>query len=197
MHRNGTNLCPVKIWAKITLRILRYEGGSLDLPVCTFISKGRTTLIPSKEILLQIRTTVKIMGEENLGFGASEVGCHSIRSSFAMFLYMRGIRTDRIMLQGRWKSDAFLLYIRPQVATFSKGLSEAITHETNNFFTIPDISTDTSQNTRTPEFDPDIVTNPADPRNRNNNSYASHLNNNGPGANNTRVTRPSFFHLYS
>jgi len=101
------------------------------------------------------------------------------------------------MLQGRWKSDAFLLYIRPQVAAFSKGLSEAITHEANNFFTVPESEDNRQSQTETHLFNFDTVTNPEDPRNRNARSYASHLNNNGPGANNPRATRPTFFHLHS
>ena len=198
MHSNNARLCPVKIWASLVSRILSHEGGSIDLPVCTFFSNsGKMTLISSKKILQHIRTTVKIMGEDNLGFKANEVGCHSIRSSFAMFLYLQKVLPDRIMLQGRWDSDAFLLYIRPQVAVFSKGLSAAITNDTNNFFTVPDINSQSRSNIRSPMFNFDIVTNPEDPRTRNRNSFASHLNNNGPGANNPRVTRPSFFHLYS
>ena len=196
MHKNKTSLCPVKIWASIVLRILSYPDSSLDLPVCTYRSKIRTSLIQSKEILEHIRTTVKVLGEQTLGFKAAEVGCHSIRSSFAMFLYIQQIRTDRIMLQGRWKSDAFLLYIRPQVAAFSKGLSEAIIHDTNNFFTVPEANNGQTH-TNPHLFNLDVVTNPEDPRNRNANSYASHLNNNGPGANNPRVTRPTFFHLHT
>jgi len=195
MHRNGSKLCPVRIWACLMLRILQYPGGSLDLPVNTFSIKNKTTLIPSTDILEHIRATVTVMGSDLLGFTSKDVGCHSIRSSFAMFLYLQDVRTDRIMLQGRWKSDAFLLYIRVQVAAFSKGLSSALIHDSNNFFTTPDTHSNSNMG-RTPMFNFDIVTDPADPRCRNANSFASNLNNNGPGANNRRATRPSFFHIY-
>jgi len=197
MHRNGSKLCPVKIWANISLRILDYPDSSLDLPVNTFKTKTRTSLITSKDILSHIRATVKVLGETALGFKASEVGCHSIRSSFAMFLYIQEVRTGRIMLQGRWRSDAFLLYIRVQVTAFSRGLSDAIIHDSNNFFTVPELSTQNNKNQRSTMFNFDIVTDPTDPRCRNSHSFASNLNNNGPGANNRRATRPSFFHLHS
>jgi len=196
MHKNGTKLYLVRIWACLTLRILQYPGGSLDLPVNIFNIKHKMTLISSQEILEHIRATVSVMGSENLGFHPKEVGCHSIRSSFAMFLYLQDMRTDRIMLQGRWKSDAFLLYIRVQVAAFSKGLSSALIHDSNQFFTTPDTHSSNNMG-RTPMFNFDIIMDPADPRCRNANSFASNLNNNGPGANNRRVTRPSFFHIYA
>ena len=44
------------------------------------------------------------------------------------------------MLQGRWLSQAFLTYIRPQVLAFSSGLSEKMM-ENGSFYTIPDTST--------------------------------------------------------
>jgi len=159
MYRNGSRLCPVRIWACITLRILQYPGGPLDLPVNTFSIKNKTTLITSQDLLEHIRATVTLLGPDNLGFHPKEVGCHSIRSSFAMFLYLQDVCTDRIMLQDRWKSGAFLLYIRVQVAAFSKGLSSALTHDSNNFFTTPDTHSST-EITRAPMFNFDIITDP-------------------------------------
>jgi len=101
------------------------------------------------------------------------------------------------MLQGRWRSDAFLLYIRVQVTAFSTGLSNAMVHDSNNFYTVPDthIKQKNNQNTNS-MFNFDIVTDPADPRNRNTRSYATNLNN-GLSANNQRVLRPSIFSIFS
>jgi len=105
--------------------------------VNTFSIKNKTTLIISAEILEHIKATVTVMGSEILGFHPKEVGCHSICFSFAMFLYLQDVvRTERIMLQGCWKCDAFLLYIRVQVAAFIKVLSSALIHDSNNFFTL-------------------------------------------------------------
>ena len=207
MHRNNSELCPVRSWATITLRILEYKGASIDLPVNSFQLRGKFQLISSNEILKQIRATVEALGEENLGIKHTEVGCHSIRSSFAMFLYLQYIRTDKIMLQGRWKSDAFLLYIRVQVANFSSGLSKSMIQDTSNFFTIPDTTHDHTtphaiNNSDTHTINGvnayDLVTNPDDPRSRNNRSFAHNINNfNGPGSDNPRISRPSFFSIFS
>jgi len=114
MHSNKKELCPVRAWATITHRILNYPGGSINLPVNTMLIKSQLTLLTSKEVILHIRATVDVLGVEQMGFGPKEVGIHSIRSSFAMFLYIQFVRTDKIMLQGRWKSDAFLTYVRKQ-----------------------------------------------------------------------------------
>ena len=84
-----------------------------------------------------IRLAVSLIGEATSGFGPDDVGTHSIRNSFAMFLYLKRVGDSRIMLQGRWRSLAFMDYIRPQVDEFSAGLSALMT-QVNDFYTVPD-----------------------------------------------------------
>jgi len=188
MHANSKELCPVKAWGTIVSRVLSYPGTSLHSPVNTILVGKQMALLNDKEAIKHIRATVATIGKDNLGFEPNEVGIHSIRSSFAMFLYIRQIRTDRIMLQGRWKSDAFLIYLRKQVTEFSKGLSNMMIHMDNDYFNVPSISSSSNSH--------EIVTNPNDPRTRNPFSYASSLNNNGPGSHRAQTTRPTF-HLWS
>ena len=198
MHKNGSQLCPVRAWACLCLRILKINNASLDLPVNTYKIKSTIGFISSTEVLRHIRTTVSIVGESSLGFSSLDVGCHSIRSSFAMFLYLQNVKTDRIMRQGRWRSDAFLLYIRVQVAAFSTGLSTAMIQDSNNFFTVPDPTVShPSIRQETPIFNFDIVSDLADPRCRNPSSFASNMNNNGISATNPRVPRQTFFNIFS
>ena len=45
------------------------------------------------------------------------------------------------MLQGRWRSSAFLTYIRAQVSEFSTGLSDKMISN-REFYTIPDYNYD-------------------------------------------------------
>ncbi len=53
-----------------------------------------------------------------------------------MAMHLAGIPPSIIKLTGRWSSEAFMDYIRPQVAKFSATLSKSmIAHDT--FFTIP------------------------------------------------------------
>jgi len=168
MHANKTSICPVRALACLTLRILNYPGASLELPVNTYKINNTIDILPSTEILRHIRATVDVIGIDVLGFNSKDVGCHSIRSSFAMFLYKQDVRTDKIMLQGRWRSDAFLLYIRVQITAFSTGISHATIKDSNNFYTVPDTHVSQKNNShRSPMFNFNIVTNPAYPRCRN------------------------------
>ena len=150
-------------------------------------------LIKSEEIMHHIKDTVEIIGKDTLGFTKNEVGCHSIRSSFSMFLFLQNVRSTQIMLQGRWRSDAFITYIRSQVSSFSTGLSSAMMKSTSEFYTVPNASV-VAKDFILPEHL--TIQDPDDPRTRNPQAFAMNMNN-GPGANNTRGSRPSYFHLWS
>jgi hypothetical protein len=59
-----------------------------------------------------------------LGYSHEEIGTRSIRSGAAMSLAVQGGHTDeKIRILGRWKSLAFLTYIRPQVLEWSGGMA--------------------------------------------------------------------------
>ena len=109
-HRSGTEICPVLAWGSLVYRITSYKNSHLDLPVNTFKPSKNAPLyfITQKGILQHIQSTVSSIGKDKLGFIADEVGTHSIRSSFAMQLYLQNESVYTIMLQGRWKSDSFL-----------------------------------------------------------------------------------------
>ena len=61
----------------------------------------------------------KMQGEDS---GLS-YGTHSIRCGAALAMYLNGTSVVHIMLQGRWSSDAFLLYIKREVLQRSVGIS--------------------------------------------------------------------------
>ena len=132
----------VTVWAAIVTRLWSYEGTSMDTKVNTFQftnTKGTltTTEISSYRIRTKLRMAVKMMGKGSLGFDESECGLHSIRSGAAMALFLAGVPVLTIMIIGRWKSDAFLRYIRKQVALFSQNLTDKML-QVNSFFTMPD-----------------------------------------------------------
>ena len=66
-----------------------------------------------------------MLGEDDIGVKSTQVGTHSIRSTFAMILFTHGVERTTIMKLGRWKSDAVLCYIRSQVSGFGKHASIA------------------------------------------------------------------------
>ena len=109
MHRsNNSKLCPVLAWGSITTRILSYKNTNENTPVNYVILKSKPYYIKSKDVMSLIRLNVALIGEATLGFGPDDVDTQSIRSSFAMFLYLKRVGDSRIMLQGRWKSLAFM-----------------------------------------------------------------------------------------
>ena len=170
--RSGKQICPVRIWAKIVMRILSYEGTSENTKVNAVEIGKVLKYVTGEEMLKHLRHTVNNM--TGLGFNGSEVGTHSIRSSLAMALYLARRPVSTIMLLGRWCSDAFLLYIRRQVQEFSTGVSaDMIANEKK--ITIPDIE----------EVDD------MDPRTRNAQSFATTISLNGPNAATVRARRPA------
>ena len=137
MHKTHSDLFPVKAWSNIARRILSYKNTKLNTYVNYIEHENKPRHIEAKEIMSVIRLTVSLIESHELGFGPDSVGTHSIHSSFAMFLHLNKIPAEKIMLQGRWKSMAFLDYIRPQVSEFSRDLSRFML-QVNDFFTIPD-----------------------------------------------------------
>lgn len=138
-HRTGDPLlCPVLAWSRVVKRILAYNDCSPESFVCTVqLADGSLRLITSKELLERLRSHAAAMGEATLGFKASEIGTHSIRSGAAMAMYLVGVPVFTIMLIGRWSSDAFLRYIRRQVQEFSAGVAAKMLLAPT-FFTVPE-----------------------------------------------------------
>ena len=176
-HRSKHDiLCPVKAWATTINRILKYDKASLTTTVNTFLdtSKGKLVRITAGQIRDAIRSTVYKMGTSKLGVNPSQVGTHTVRSSCAMLLYLAQVRTSTIMLLGRWKSDAFLLYLRRQVKEFTEGVSETMTSQSEMFVNIPAHNSNNVDNRHTSE--------PEDPRtpSRDSIATASRFNGNSP-----------------
>lgn len=104
-------LCPVKAFKSIILRILSYLDENVK-STANMVRHGTKIMgITSKATLQHLRNTVDSIGHDILGFGPDDVGNHSIRSSFTMFLILNREAPDIVQLQGHWKSRAFLNYI--------------------------------------------------------------------------------------
>ena len=73
---------------------------------------GKVVDINSAQVRARLRAVVSLIGEASLGFPAVETGLHSIRSGAAIAMFLSGVSTIIIQRVGRWKSDAFLEYIR-------------------------------------------------------------------------------------
>lgn len=166
-------LCSVRQWAALVQRIRGYPGTTRDTQVNTVLIDGKPVLLTAKTILVKLRAAISAIGKDVLGFEASEIGLHSLRSGAAMAMYLNNIPVYTIMLIGRWSSDAFLRYIRRQVKEFSSGVSSAMICSPD-FFTIPqEVSAE-------------------DPRNTNHQSNFSARNNCGLAAQSRNTITPAF-----
>jgi hypothetical protein len=125
-------LCPVRRSASLVSRILRLvPDHSASTTINTILDSG-TVLAMSQEFLRdRLRVTCTALGgKNNFGYSASDIGTKSLRSGAAMALFLMNHSTERIMLLGRWKSAAFLVYIRPQVLEWTNDMSrDMIRHD--------------------------------------------------------------------
>jgi hypothetical protein len=195
-YKSKNQLDPVTSWAKIIHRVLSYKKATLQSQVNAFLHPVTQKLvyITSAQTRAFLKWTVAKMGAKSLGIRVNRVGTHSVRTSCAMLLYMAKVRTAAIMLLGRWKSDAFLLYLRRQVKEFTEGLSEAMASQPAMFHTD---ATNTEPITTTPL----TLSSHDDPMTRNPNSLASSTTRiNGRSTTNTNGTRDNArapaFHLW-
>ena len=136
-HKSFTNFCPVKIWASIKKRVLSYPNTSEKSKVNLFLQDNRLVEITSEAIRKHIRRHVLLIDPLQLHFNQKRIGTHTIRTSFAMILHSVGIAKVTVMLIGRWASDAYLRYIRHNLADFSKNISAQMVKSNELFYNIP------------------------------------------------------------
>ena len=116
-------MCPVRAWAAIVKRIRSYPGADDNTPVSAVWRNNRIEHITSKDIIDAIDNTAESIGYANLGVEKGDFCTHSIRSGGAMAMALDDVPRFRIMMIGRWSSDAFLKYIRKQIDQFSHNIS--------------------------------------------------------------------------
>jgi hypothetical protein len=126
-------LCPILRWAAVVTRVLRnVPSASCSTPVCSTQPLNTPLLIHNDFVRQFIRFICSYFGgEATFGFGSADVGNKSIRSGAAMALFLMNHSVAKIMILGRWSSDAFLAYIRPQVLEWTNNMSkDMIKHDT-------------------------------------------------------------------
>ena len=134
-----TVLCPVVAWATTIQRILiSVPKAKGDTKICTYYDSGTVRKFDSNMVRVRLRAIVALVGEEILGFTKEDVGLHSIRSEGAMSMFLGEVSEIIIQRVGRWKSTAFLEYIREQVENFTYGVSSKMLE--NEIFIISAVS---------------------------------------------------------
>ena len=131
-------LCPIRAWAAIIRHVRHLPGASDSTLVCAAsrAPSGSFQLLTGSDMVTLIRAAVADLGHTSLGFTPADVGTHSIRSGAAMAMHLAGVAVYTIMLIGRWRSDAFMRYLRPQVLQFTHQVSRRMV-DVNHFFHVP------------------------------------------------------------
>ena len=121
------NGCPVTAAARRYIH-LRDHGAVPNAPICSYYTSPRTppSSISSRHITATLRLEATKIGFQTLGFYPHEIGSHSLRSGGAMTLHLAGISEHTIKIIGRWRSDAFLIYLQGQIASFTTGVASAM-----------------------------------------------------------------------
>jgi hypothetical protein len=123
-------LCPVLRWGSAVQRIIATIPNYDDsLSMCSVSLAGETLEISNAFVRKLLRHTCLIFGGfATFGFHPHEIGNKSIRSGAAMSLFLMDHSPAKIMILGRWSSDAFLVYIRPQVLEWTHNMSWDMIH---------------------------------------------------------------------
>ena len=136
---NDPTLCPIRRLASLVTRIYRtVPSASDDTPINSVYLLSRESRVTSASLRTFIRSTCTCGGGKAVfGYSASEIGTKSIRSGAAMSLFLMNHPVHKIMILGRWSSDAFLVYIRPQVLEWTNQMSSDMI-QINSFLDVTD-----------------------------------------------------------
>jgi hypothetical protein len=121
---NKPTLCPVRAAAKIVRRLQSLKADENSFIYLFRDNEGKTRELTAQISLIVLREFIKHLPEkEALGLRETDIGNRTLRSSAAMAMKLNDASDSDIMLHGRWKSDAYLDYIRPQTASFAATMS--------------------------------------------------------------------------
>jgi hypothetical protein len=128
-------LCPVKAAVKIVKRL--NELGATDrTPIHNFQDKNKKIRVLSSSICLKaLREFIETVQEkEVLGLDPLKIGNRSLRTTSAMAMALNGAKDSEIQLYGRWQSNAFMDYLRPQIASFAAPMSRRMIQQSSIAF---------------------------------------------------------------
>lgn len=111
------DICPVRAAAKIVLH-LRQNGAEATLPI--YYNRNPINKKWHKVSARMITKALRVAAQRvqhQTGIIPDLVSCRSLRPGGATALLCADIDTDKIMLLGRWRSDAMFRYLRAQAAT--------------------------------------------------------------------------------
>jgi hypothetical protein len=129
---------PVLRWGSAAQRtITTIPGWNEQTTLCSVFLDGETIEIGTAFVRKLLRHTCAVFGGfKTFGFHPLEIGNKSLRSGAAMSLFLMDHSPAKIMILGRWSSDAFLVCVRPQVLEWTNHMSCSMIH-LDSFFDAP------------------------------------------------------------
>ncbi|NER25729.1 MAG: hypothetical protein F6J96_34570 [Symploca sp. SIO1C2] len=116
-------LCPVKLWIKVVKRARKVSTDSRTrVSICP--DGDEDVEIKDSDVTRYLKATLGVIGHDHPSLDPKKIGTRSIRSGAAMALFMKNHHVERIKILGRWSSDAFLIYIRPQILEWTNLMAE-------------------------------------------------------------------------
>jgi len=126
-RKTGLDLCPVKAWGRACQRVIQTMGGAdPKTRIYSIQNEDRERVdVSSRRVATMLKNTCTVYGPlRNYGIQPNEIGTRSIRSGAAMALFLKNHSVEKIKILGRWSSDAFLVYIRPQVMEWTNIMAQ-------------------------------------------------------------------------
>ena len=119
--------CPVVACTPRFLH-LRDHDAYLNTPMCVYFERkgAESKYVTTSHLTALLCLWYGEIEYSQLGFHPHEIGSHSLRSGGAMTLHQAYQSDSTIKIIDRWRSNAFLIYLQGQVATFTKGVSVAM-----------------------------------------------------------------------
>lgn len=121
-------LCPVRCLVQAVQRVLKYvPGADEDTSLFSIRSKPdhKSNFITNSYMLKLLRNRCALGGGKGtFGFNPHKIGNKNLQSGATMGFLLKRCSSDKVMILGRWKTKAFLDYIRPQVVELTTGLSK-------------------------------------------------------------------------
>jgi hypothetical protein len=114
LGRSGhPHFCPVAATCARVLH-LRQNHAPPDTPLCLFYANHNAHFVTSADITMLLRSAVRAIGSDHLGFLPDDISARSLRAAGAMALLCAHVDSDTIRLVGRWRSDEMLRYLHVQ-----------------------------------------------------------------------------------
>ena len=134
---NDPELCPVRSVSHLVSHILQQQPNApLTTPLSTVFPSPTphdSRRLTNTDLLHHLRRACSLLGgRAAFGFANTEIGTRSLRCGAAMALFLAGHPPSNIMLLGRWRSTAFIEYLRPQILEWTSSLSPSMLY-TNDF----------------------------------------------------------------